>query len=138
MKSALWSPVRKGLTSWLSVCDVSVCFCHFPIWCPRSGVVLDYIDSLSFLSLQVSYFARNYDSAHRGGLEHEHYPYNNLLQEDEHNISHKMNSWPHRRTTTYLTGRPSSTSKVDYDMTPKRMVTTYLNGDTAHRILGND
>ena len=22
-----------------------VCFCHFPIWCPGSGVVLDCIDS---------------------------------------------------------------------------------------------
>ena len=62
----------------------------------------------------------------------------NLLQENDHYISHKMNSWPHRWTTTHLTGRPSSTSKVDYDMTPKRMVTKYLNGDTAHRILGND
>ena len=128
-------PVRKGLTSWLSVCDVSLCFCHFPVWCPRSGVVLDCIDSWSFLSLQVSYFARNHDSTHRGGLEREHNPYNNLLQEDDHNISHKMNSWPHRWTTTHLTGRPSSTPKVDYAMTPKRMVTTYLNGDTAHRIL---
>ena len=32
----------------------------------------------------------------------------------------------------------SSTSKTDYDMTPKRMVTTYLNWDTAHRILGTE
>ena len=37
-----------------------------------------------------------------------------------------MNSWPHRWTTTHLTGRPSSTSKVDLGMTPKRMVATYL------------
>ena len=97
-------------------------------------MVLDCID----LSLQVSYFARNHDSTHRGGLEREHNPYNNLLQEDDHNIFHKMNSWPHRLTTTHLTGIPTSTSKVDYDMTPKRMVTTYLDGDTAHHILGND
>ena len=27
------------------VCDVYLCFCHFPIWYPRSGVVLDCIDS---------------------------------------------------------------------------------------------
>ena len=27
------------------VCDVSSCFCHFPMWCPGSGVVLDCIDS---------------------------------------------------------------------------------------------
>ena len=101
-------------------------------------MVLDCIDSWSFLSLQVSNFARNHDSTQRGGLEREHNPYNNLLQEDDHNISHKMNSWPHRWTTRHFTGRPSSTSKVDYDMTSKRMVTTYLDGDTAHRILGAD
>ena len=101
-------------------------------------MVLGCVDSWSFLSLQVSYFARNHDSTHRGGLERENNPYKNLFQEDDHNISHKMNSWPHRWTTTHLTGRPSSTSKVDYDMPPKRMVTTYFNGDTVHRILGND
>ena len=27
-----------------SVCDVVLCFCHFLMWCPGSGVVLDYID----------------------------------------------------------------------------------------------
>ena len=27
------------------VCDVYLCFCHFPIWYPWSGVVLDCIDS---------------------------------------------------------------------------------------------
>ena len=27
------------------VCDVYLCFCHFPMWYPRSGVVLDCIDS---------------------------------------------------------------------------------------------
>ena len=26
-------------------CDVILCFCHFPIRCPGSGVVLDCIDS---------------------------------------------------------------------------------------------
>ena len=135
--SLMWSPVRKGLTSWLSVLNVSLCFCHFPIWCPRSGMVLGCIDSWSFLSLQVSNFARNHDSTHRGGLERGYNPYNNLLQEDDHNISHKINSWPHRWTTTHLTGRISFTSKVDYDMTPRRMVTTYLNGNTAHPYFRN-
>ena len=73
------------------------------------------------------------------GMDREHNPYNNLLQKDGHNISHEMNSWPHRWwTTTHLTGRPSSTSKVDYGMTPKRMVTTHLIGDRAHRILENN
>ena len=32
-KTALWSP-GKGLAS------CTICFCHFPMWCPRSGVVL--------------------------------------------------------------------------------------------------
>ena len=27
------------------VCDVKLCFCHFPIWYPGSGVVLYCIDS---------------------------------------------------------------------------------------------
>ena len=27
------------------VCDVKLCFCHFPMWYPRSGRVLDCIDS---------------------------------------------------------------------------------------------
>ena len=41
---ALWSPARKGLTSWLSsvVSAVSLSLSH---WYPGSGVVLDCIDS---------------------------------------------------------------------------------------------
>ena len=27
------------------LCVMFLCFCHFPIWCPGSGVVLDSIDS---------------------------------------------------------------------------------------------
>ena len=27
------------------VCDVLMCFCHFPMWYSGSGVVLDRIDS---------------------------------------------------------------------------------------------
>ena len=40
----LWSPARKGLTSWLSfvVSTVSLSPSH---WYPGSGVVLDCIDS---------------------------------------------------------------------------------------------
>ena len=39
-------PAGKGLTSWLScIRDVFLCFCHFPMWCPGSGVVLNCIDS---------------------------------------------------------------------------------------------
>ena len=41
---ALWSPARKGLTSWHSfvVSTVSLSFSH---WYPGSGVVFDCIDS---------------------------------------------------------------------------------------------
>ena len=43
---ASWSPAGKGLTSWLSfvVSTVSLSLSH---WYPRSGVVLDCIDSCS-------------------------------------------------------------------------------------------
>ena len=27
------------------VCDVLLCFCYFPMWCPGSGLLLDCIDS---------------------------------------------------------------------------------------------
>ena len=27
------------------VCDVELCFCHFPVWYPGSGVVHDFTDS---------------------------------------------------------------------------------------------
>ena len=43
--AALWSPAEKGLTSWLSLCDVKLRFCHFPISYPGLGVVLDCIES---------------------------------------------------------------------------------------------
>ena len=32
------------------MCDVFLCFCHFPIWCPGLGVVFDCIDSWSLPS----------------------------------------------------------------------------------------
>ena len=34
---------RAGLMA--LVCDALLCFCHFPMWYPGSGVVLDCIDS---------------------------------------------------------------------------------------------
>ena len=43
--AALWSPVEKGLTSWLSCMLSFIVFCHFPVWYPGAGVVLDCIDS---------------------------------------------------------------------------------------------
>ena len=39
------------ITCWESVdllalvCEVKLCFCHFPMWYPWSGVVLDCVDS---------------------------------------------------------------------------------------------
>ena len=41
---ALWSPARKGLTSWLSYVVSNCEFVTFP-WYPGSGMVLDCIDS---------------------------------------------------------------------------------------------
>ena len=32
------------------LCVMCPCFCHFPMWCPGSGVVLDCIDSLALPS----------------------------------------------------------------------------------------
>ena len=51
---ALWSPVGKGLTSWLSfvVSAVSLSLSH---WYPGSGVVLDCIDSWSLHPYLLSY-----------------------------------------------------------------------------------
>ena len=49
----------KGLPLDSLVCDVFLCFCHFPIWCFGSGMELDCIDSWSlpsFLLLQFSSF----------------------------------------------------------------------------------
>ena len=42
---ALWSPAGKGLASWLSFMGCVIVFCHFPIWYPGSGVVLDFTNS---------------------------------------------------------------------------------------------
>ena len=33
----------KGWPLGSLVCDVFLCFCHFPMWCPGQGVVLDCI-----------------------------------------------------------------------------------------------
>ena len=39
--AAFWSPAGKGLAFWLSFLFCFIVFCHFPVWCSRSGVVLD-------------------------------------------------------------------------------------------------
>ena len=40
VNAALWSPAGvAGLL--VLVCGVWLCFCHFPVWCPGSGVELD-------------------------------------------------------------------------------------------------
>ena len=38
----------KGSFHGSTACDVFLCFCYFPIWYPRSGVVLDCIYSWSW------------------------------------------------------------------------------------------
>ena len=43
--AALRSPAGKDWSLGLLVCEVLLCFCQFPMWCPGSGVVLDCIDS---------------------------------------------------------------------------------------------
>ena len=40
----------KGLSLGSHVCDVFLCFCDLTMWCPRLGVVVDCIDSLSLPS----------------------------------------------------------------------------------------
>ena len=35
--------LRKGWPLGSLVCDIFLCFCHFPIWCLESSLVLDYI-----------------------------------------------------------------------------------------------
>ena len=42
----------KGWPLGSLVCDVFLCFCHFPIWCPGSGVLLDSMDSWCLYGLQ--------------------------------------------------------------------------------------
>ena len=55
--AALWSPAGKSWPLGASVCDVFLCFCHFPIRCPGSGVVglLDCNDSWFLLSSLLFY-----------------------------------------------------------------------------------
>ena len=43
--AALRSPAGKDLPLGSLVCEVLLCFCQFPMWCPGSDVVLECIDS---------------------------------------------------------------------------------------------
>ena len=43
--AALWSPAGKSWPLGSLVDDVFLCFCHFPMWCPGSGVVQDCFNS---------------------------------------------------------------------------------------------
>ena len=43
--AALQSPAGKDWPLGSLVCEVLLCFCQFPMWCPGSGVVLNCIDS---------------------------------------------------------------------------------------------
>ena len=51
---AAWVTCWKSADLFALVCDVKLCFCHFPMWHPGSGVVLDSIDSYNFCHF--SYF----------------------------------------------------------------------------------
>ena len=43
--AAMWSPAERGADLMALACGVWLCFCHFPMRYPGSGVVLDCIDS---------------------------------------------------------------------------------------------
>ena len=45
----------KGWPHGSLVCVVFLCFCHFPMWCPGSGVVLDVLIPDLFLLLTYIY-----------------------------------------------------------------------------------
>ena len=60
--AALWSPAEKANLLAL-VCNIFLCFLHFPMWCPGSGEILDCIDSWSLpssfvASLYVTHFIK--------------------------------------------------------------------------------
>ena len=44
----------KGLPPDSLVCAVFLCFCHFPIWWPGSGLVLDCIDYFFILFIKAT------------------------------------------------------------------------------------
>ena len=48
--AALLSPAGKDWPLGSVECEVLLCFCQFPMWCPGSVVVLDCIDSRSLHS----------------------------------------------------------------------------------------
>ena len=48
---------------WAGLLNVFLCFCHFPMWCPWSGVVFGCIDSWSlhsYLLLGISYYFKHH------------------------------------------------------------------------------
>ena len=50
--------LRKGYPLGSFVCDVLLCICNFPMWCPGSGVVLDCIDfCILFVLSKSRYYA---------------------------------------------------------------------------------
>ena len=66
------------------VCDVKFCFCHFSMWYPGSGVILDCIDSLifaAFLTMKMKITCTSY-SIKLGGISIEHTinPNNNVCK----------------------------------------------------------
>ena len=76
-----------------SFCDV--CFCafvtfHYGVLGQVWYLIVSILD-LSFLSKSLTLLEITTDLT-GAGVNREHTPYNNLLQKDGHNISHKMNS----------------------------------------------
>ena len=53
--AALRSPAGKDCPLGSLLCEVLLCFCQFPMWCPGSGVLLDCIDSRSLHAHLLSY-----------------------------------------------------------------------------------
>ena len=49
--AVLRPPLGIGLIPWPSSVSCFLVFCHFPIWCLGSGVVLDCIDNPAFAFL---------------------------------------------------------------------------------------
>ena len=43
--AALWPPAGKRTDLLALVCEGLLCFCHFPMWYPGSGVLFDCIDA---------------------------------------------------------------------------------------------
>ena len=86
-----------------------------------------------WFALQVS---RNQDSPPRGGGGVESLAWVDVLQEDGHTVSHRMNRDGLTGGLQHISqGDNHPPLNMDYDMIPKRMFDTHLYGDTACHII---